>query len=147
LQEKVEAEEEEELEEYFIIERDSGEPDSEGRLTFQAKLHNVSLELEEQMKAVIKALKKSKPDAISKKRKRDEISGVVIMKALKSKLAQYPTLVEEDETLLTSDGLEKRRRMAIEVRVGEKRILQEALALVKGAEDEERVGKKSRREA
>jgi SET domain-containing protein 6 len=145
MQEKLE--EEEELEEYFIIERDSGEPDSEGRLTFQAKLHNVSPELEEQVKAVIRALKKSKPDAIFEKRKRDEISGAVVAKALRMKLAQYPTLVEEDETLLANNGLEKRQRMAIEVRVGEKRLLQEALALVKGGEDEERVGKKSRREA
>jgi SET domain-containing protein 6 len=139
-------EEEEDLEEYFIIERDSGEPDEEGRLSQPAKLRNVSPELEEQVNVFLKALKKSKPDAIPEKRKREDIYGIIVAMALTTKLAQYPTSIEEDAKLLVKGGLDKRRRMALEVRLGEKRQLQEAIALVKGDRNEKRAGKKAKRE-
>jgi SET domain-containing protein 6 len=135
-------EEEEDLEEYFIIERDSGEPDEEGRLSQPAKLRDVSPELN----VFLKALKKSKPDAIPEKRKREDIYGIIVAMALTVKLAQYSTSIEEDAKLLVKGGLDKRRRMALEVRLGEKRLLQEAIALVKGDRNEERAGKKAKRE-
>jgi SET domain-containing protein 6 len=55
--------------------------------------------------------------------------------------------VEEDGKLLKEDSLEKRFRMAIEVRLGEKRLLREALALLDGSQEntEEQAGKKARR--
>ncbi|KAF1938316.1 SET domain-containing protein RMS1 [Clathrospora elynae] len=141
---------EDELEDYFIIERDSGEPSSEGRLSQPALLREVSAELEEQFKTLLIAFKKSKPELIPEKRKRDEIYSAVVARALTTKLAQYPSSVEEDETLLKRDGLPKRHRMAVEVRLGEKRLLQEALALVRGGGDHvehegERAGKKAKR--
>lgn len=119
---------EEELEDYFIIERDSGEPDSEGRLTYTPKLREISPELDEQMKVYLKALKKAKPDAFADKRKR----GTAIAQALVVKLAQYPTTAGEDEALLKKGGLGKRHRMAIEVRLGEKMLLKEAIELMQG---------------
>jgi SET domain-containing protein 6 len=115
-------------------------------LTYPALLRDVSPEVEEQVKGFLKALQKSMPDAIPEKRKRDEIYGDVVAKALTAKIAQYPTSMEEDEKLLLDGSLEKRLRMAIEVRLGEKRLLQEALASVKGGENEERAGKKARRD-
>ncbi|CAN9443366.1 unnamed protein product [Alternaria alternata] len=123
-------EEDEELEEYFIIERDSGEPDSEGQLT-----------------AVLKALKKSNPGLIAEKRKREDIFNAVVTKALAAKLALYPTSINDDERLLKVGSLEKRHRMAIEVRLGEKRLLHEALALLQGGQDEVKgqTGKKAKR--
>jgi SET domain-containing protein 6 len=120
------------LEDYFIIERDSGEPDSEGRLTYPAELREISQELDEQMKAVLKALKKSNPSIFADKRKRDDICNAATAQALKAKLEQYPTSVEGDEALLKQANLAKRYRMAIEVRLGEKILLREAIALVQG---------------
>jgi SET domain-containing protein 6 len=144
--------EEDELEEYFIIERDSGEPSSEGRLTHPAKLQEVSPELDEQFKTFLKALKKAKPEVMSDKRKRDEIYTTVMGNVLTAKLAQYPTTVEEDEALLKKSDIAKRHRMAIEVRLGEKRLVQEAIALVQGEEEPVasnggKGGKKTKREA
>ena len=84
-------EENEEFEEYFIIERDSGDPDSEGQLTYSAQLREVSPELEEQVKAVFKGIKKQKPELFSEKRKRVDDYQAIVSKALTAKLGMYPT--------------------------------------------------------
>jgi len=123
-------EQHEEFEEYFIIERDSGDPDSEGQLTYSAQLREVFPELEEQVKAMFKGIKKQKPELFSEKRKRVDDYQAIVLKALTAKLGTYPTTMEEDETLLKDDDLPKRHRMAITVRLGEKRLLHEALALL-----------------
>jgi len=54
------------------------------------------------------------------------------MQALTTKLGQYPTSVQEDQALLKNGDLSKRYRMAIEVRLGEKELLKEAIALMQG---------------
>lgn len=123
----------EELEEYFVIERDSGEPDGQGRLTYQAELREISPELDEQLTAFLKAIKKSKPDVVADKRKRVESCKAAITQALTTKLGQYPTSIEQDKELLEKQDLEKRHRMAVEVRLGEKTLLQEAVALMQGS--------------
>jgi SET domain-containing protein 6 len=123
----------EELEEYFVIERDSGEPDGQGRLTYQAELREISPELDEQLTAFLKAIRKSKPDVVADKRKRVESCKAAITQALMTKLGQYPTSIEEDKELLKKQDLAKRHRMAIEVRLGEKTLLQEAVALMQGS--------------
>ena len=115
-----------ELEEFFIIERDSGEPSSYGTLTHPAVLREISLELEEQLKTFLKLLKKR--DA--KRKRSDFVYNTILEKVLKARLAQYPTSIEHDQGLLSRDDLGKRHRMAVEVRLGEKHLLQEALALV-----------------
>ncbi|KAI4653274.1 hypothetical protein J4E93_001036 [Alternaria ventricosa] len=149
---KVEAklEENEEFEEYFIVERDSGDPDSEGQLTYSAQLREVSVELEEQVKAVFKGIKKQKPELFSEKRKRVDDYQAIVSKALTAKLGTYPTTMEEDETLLKRDDLAKRHRMAITVRLGEKRLLHEALALLQRGDTDNvatQVGKKTKQKA
>lgn len=131
-----------------MIERDAGEPSSYGTLTQPPVLREVSSELEEQTKAFLKALKKLDP-----KRKRSEaIYDTVLEKALMTRLRQYPTSAEQDESLLSKESLGKRHRMAVEVRLGEKRLLQEALALIQAGkntarehEEEGRAGKKAKR--
>jgi SET domain-containing protein 6 len=120
----------EDFEEYFIIERDSGEPDSEGRLTHVVQLREISQELDEQLRSFLKALKKSNPKAFADKRKRDEICNAAISVALTAKLGQYATSLEADEALLKKEDLTKRHKMALQVRLGEKKLLQEAIALV-----------------
>lgn len=122
---------EDEVEEYFIVERDSGEPDSEGRLVYPAKLREIPLELDEQLKTLFKMLKKAKPDAFADKRKREDIFNAAILQALAAKLGQYATTAQQDEALLKKEDLSKRHRMAIEVRLGEKMLLQEATDLLK----------------
>lgn len=135
-----------ELEEFFIIERDSGDPSSYGTLEQLAVLREISPELDEQLKLFLKAVRKRDP-----KRKRDDgIFNTVVERALKARLAQYPTSVEDDEALLSKDNIGKRHRMAVEVRLGEKRVLQEALVLVQGGNNtvhggEERAGKRTKR--
>jgi len=140
----------EEFEEYFIIERDSGDPDSEGQLTYSAQLREVSPELEEQVKAVFKGIKKQNPEVLSEKRKRVGDYQAIVSKALTAKLGTYPTSIEEDETLLKGDDLAKRHLMAITVRLGEKRLLHEALALLQrgnGEETQRQVHKKTKQSA
>jgi SET domain-containing protein 6 len=138
----------EDLEESFIIERDSGEPDSEGRLVHDAKLREISPELDEQIKSLLKTLKKSKPQAFADKRKRDDILNAAVAKALTAKMGQYSTSIQQDKALLKKDSLAKRHRMAVEVRLGEKLLLQEAIALVGAStaaqEGDGRVAKKAR---
>ncbi|KAF6824787.1 set domain protein [Colletotrichum plurivorum] len=118
----------EDLEDVFVLERDSGEPDSEGRLNTPAVVREISAELEEQLKAVLKAIKKANGDLIPDKRKRDEVYQAVVVKALQKILGQYPTSIQEDEALLASGNLAPRQKMAVEVRLGEKKLLREALA-------------------
>ncbi|KAL9950093.1 hypothetical protein D7B24_004310 [Verticillium nonalfalfae] len=142
----------EEIEDYFVIERDSGEPGPDGRFTAPAVLREVSPELAEQLKEFLKAVKKLDSERIPDKRKRDEICDAVIAEVLKVRLAQYPTSIETDEKLLAEADLPARRRMAVVVRLGEKKLLLEAIALAHvnaqgsatGDDGEERASKKAR---
>ncbi|KAF2845320.1 SET domain-containing protein [Plenodomus tracheiphilus IPT5] len=117
-----------EVEDYFVFERDSGEPSDEGRLVQAPRPCDIPPELSEQLKSLLKALKKQKPDLIPNTARRDEILDDVITEVLTHKLSQYPNSEEEDEKLLKYGDLTKRHRMAIEVRLGEKRLLQEVKA-------------------
>ncbi|ROT34588.1 SET domain-containing protein RMS1 [Sodiomyces alkalinus F11] len=121
---------EDEIEDSFIIERDSGDPDSEGRLTETPVLREISSELDEQIKSFLKALKKLDASRIPDKRKRDDIRNAVVAKVLDARLAQYPTTAQNDEALLARDDLPHRHRMAVHVRLGEKKLLQEAIDLL-----------------
>ncbi len=56
-----------------------------------------------------------------------EIMGQVLVTVLQLRQKEYATTLEEDETLLRQDNLSHRKRMAIQVRLGEKRVLREAL--------------------
>ncbi|KAH9863089.1 hypothetical protein IAQ61_009366 [Plenodomus lingam] len=121
---------EDELEDYFVLERDSGEPSDEGRLVQPPQTCEVPTELSEQLKTILKALKKQQPELIGSAVRRDEILHAVIGEALNRKLSEYATSVEEDEELLENSSLTKRHRLAIEVRLGEKRLLHEVRASV-----------------
>jgi SET domain-containing protein 6 len=96
------------------------------------ELHEISQELDEQLRILLKALKKSNPDAFVDKRKRDEICNATVSAALSAKLRQYTTSLQDDEALLKKDDLTRRHKMALQVRVGEKKLLQEAITLMQG---------------
>lgn len=79
--------------------------------------------------------------AIPQYRKTSELKSAVL-EVLSKRMAEYSTSVEDDETLLQTE-LDIRKRMAIEVRLGEKRILKKAIDRVE-AWDIERSAKRAK---
>ena len=55
-----------------------------------------------------------------------ELVGQVLAALLQQREKEYPTTVEEDEKLLHAANLSYRTTMAVQVRLGEKKILREA---------------------
>ncbi|KAI3580893.1 UV-endonuclease UvdE-domain-containing protein [Fusarium oxysporum f. sp. albedinis] len=124
-------EEDEEFEDTFVLERETGEVNSDGTFAEPARFESMPEDLQDQLKTFLKGIKKSQPDAIPDKRKRDEIHQAVLAKTLEALVARYPTSISEDENLLKQD-LNQRTRMAIAVRLGEKKLLQEAIIASSG---------------
>lgn len=113
------------------MERETGEVNSDGTFAELARFESMPEDLQEQLKTFLKGIKKAQPDAIPDKRKRDEIHQAVLAKTLEALVARYPTSISEDENLLKQD-LNQRTRMAIAVRLGEKKLLQEAIIASSG---------------
>ena len=139
------------LEESFVLEREAGEPDSTGKLPDHANFERLPEEYEEQVKMVLKAIKRVDPSLVPDKRKRDELLHAVALASLTARLAQYDTPVSTDEALLASPAVTGRLRTAVQVRLGEKKLLQEAMdqvwqsaSEVDSANSHERPSKKSR---
>lgn len=124
--------EDDELEEDYLIERGADDPDSEGRVTEVEKKAGLPEELLEQLKAVMKAVKKVRPDAVPDKTVRDRIMYSAVAKALDERAKEYGTTLEQDlEQHATGVGNADRRRMALDVRLGEKVLLRQAGESVK----------------
>jgi len=122
----LESIDEDDLEDSFVLEAEPAEPSSEGLLP--RKLTAVTTMPEDmvtQTTTLLNELKHIKPSL-------EQTSSVtlwdIFKTALVSRLAEYSTTAAEDEKLLRDAT--GRKRMAIEVRLGEKRILQAALELV-----------------
>lgn len=127
---------EDELEEAFVIERGADDPDSEGRVAEVEGAAGAPEELVEQLKAVMKAVKKVRPEAVPDKVARDKIIYSAIAKALDERTRQYGTTLEQDLKQFEEggDGADqkvRRQRMALDVRVGEKVLLRQAAETVK----------------
>ncbi|KAI1135604.1 SET domain-containing protein [Hypoxylon sp. FL0543] len=144
----------EEIEDAFVIERDSGEPDSRGELHGEATFKEIPTDLIEQIHTILKAIRKVSPTTIPDKALRDEITFTTIHRALELRLAQYPTSQAFDYDLLTNSKVSGRQKMAVAVRWGEKVLLQEAINFVhekllksqsKASEDSEPYAKRQRR--
>ncbi|KAI1660533.1 SET domain-containing protein [Daldinia decipiens] len=120
----------EEMEDAFVIERDSGEPNSNGELWDEPAFKELPSDLVEQLHGVLKAIRKISPATIPDKTIRDEISSLVIHRALELRLAQYTTNQVYDLDLLSGNKVSGRQRMAVTVRWGEKVLLQEAINFV-----------------
>ena len=93
--------------------------------------------MHEQIRGVLKCLKKEKPELLPSTARSNEISDKVLTKALTTKLSQYPTSLEADKKLMQEGNLSKRHRMAVEVRSGEKMLLQEVKASLPGNRKDE----------
>ncbi|SGZ12166.1 BQ5605_C028g10485 [Microbotryum silenes-dioicae] len=99
-----------------------------------------TLELPEELISTIRTLLLDQADFEKVQRKDmppkprlDPISAKWAVAILDRRMEEYETSIEEDETLLAQTDLIPRRRMAITVRLGEKRVLREARRQVVGA--------------
>ncbi|PFH62525.1 hypothetical protein XA68_13264 [Ophiocordyceps unilateralis] len=120
---RIRMQEDDELEDSFVLERVSNEPLSDGTLDGTASVSEVPADLHRQLKALLKILQGR--DVLDK-RARDEVQTVILTRALVAVESSYRTSMAEDELLLRQDGgLSKRRKMAIQVRLGEKRLINE----------------------
>jgi SET domain-containing protein 6 len=120
---------EEDMEEGFVLDRDSGEPDDTGINTHPAKFIGFPEELEEQVCQVIGPAMgidvNRGPNKVQ--RKQLKLAYYEIMDAvISARLVQYGTTVEQDEQLLKNSDVEARHKMAVFVRFGEKKLLKEA---------------------
>lgn len=132
----VESLDEDELEEAFVIERGAEDPDSEGKVSEVERAAGAPEELVEQLKAVMKAVKKVRPEAVPDKAARDRIIYSAIARALDERVKQYGTTLEQDlkqyeEGSAGADQKVRRQRMALDVRIGEKALLRQAAESVK----------------
>lgn len=121
-------EEDDDFEDTFVLERESGEPNSDGTFPGPATISNMPEDLEERLKEFLKRVSKMQPEAISDKRKRKTISDSVLSQSLLDLESRYATDLAQDQRILESNTFE-RQQMATIVRMGEKKLLQEAKSL------------------
>lgn len=128
------------MEDTFVLERECPEVTPEGTFppspAAAPRFAALPGDLEEQLKEFLGAVRAVDPSLIPDKRKRDELQVAIMARALAALEAQYPTTLAQDEQLLASDDaarLEDRERMALVVRVGEKRLIREAQAFLEAS--------------
>jgi hypothetical protein len=128
--------EEEEIEEFFVLERDAGNPTDEGLLSSTpAEFDDFPEELRAQVYQTIAPIfgintNRKIPKDDEAKLNKDFYN--IMAGTLLAVSSQYQTSIEEDEALLQDEKIQGRKRMAIEVRLGEKRLLQEAESAAHG---------------
>lgn len=119
----------EEIEDGFVIEWGSEEPDSEGRVSANVEFHGLPEELGEQVKAFLKVLKKvdgRMAQRLESSDRRKEVYLRSVLRALEARTAQYPTTLDADLHLQRAQRPEGSKGMALTVRIGEKNLLREA---------------------
>lgn len=128
----IEQDEDSEAKEGFLLDRDSGEPNEEGLCTSEAKFMKFPDELVEVITDIVSEMvktdnKKRKLDDDAKRTmlKREALS--IMSKIAAERLKQYSTTTEEDEMILSKPDTAARLKMAVDVRLGEKKLLKEAL--------------------
>lgn len=121
---------EEEVEDGFVIEWGSEEPDAEGHVDDKLEFHGLPEELAEQVKAFLKAGRKfegSMAYKISEPEARKEVFLRSVLRALELRMAEYPTTLEADLQTQEAEKPSGRKGMALAVRIGEKMLLREAI--------------------
>ncbi len=121
----------------FVIERDAGDPNEQGLCTTESRFTKFPDELVAIITDLVAKLSK---DQIKQKKLSDESEStfiksrtlVVLSQILRHRLEQYPTSLEQDVVLLREPMMKGRLRMAIDVRLGEKKVLEEALTWTEG---------------
>lgn len=120
----------EEVEDGFVIEWGSEEPDAEGHVDDKLEFHGLPEELAEQVKAFLKVARKfegSMAYKLSDSEARKEVYLRSALRALELRIAEYPTTLEADLELQQTANPSGRKGMALAVRIGEKTLLREAI--------------------
>lgn len=73
------------------------------------------------------AIKTSQADLPSRSKLSTELVGHVLVHIFEKRMKEFATSIDEDEQLLTLGNLPSRKNMAITVRLGEKKVLREAI--------------------
>ncbi|TLS30192.1 hypothetical protein PpBr36_03253 [Pyricularia pennisetigena] len=116
-------------EDSYPLERTCADPDEFGRLHGTPSFSELPEELLDMAKARLKEVKTIRPDAVPDKKFRDRIIYSAVREAASGKLAEYGSTLDEDLAKLPTLGSNQSRlRMAMEVRIGEKKLLHEAIA-------------------
>jgi len=115
------------MDEPVVIERDGGEPEPDGTLTAPIRPENMLSELEETIGSMLKCFKKVSVAVMPNKRRQEELTYTIIPHVLALRMSDYPTTFAQDQVLLTRPETKGRLRMAIQIRVSEKLLLQEAM--------------------
>ncbi|KAA8911082.1 SET domain-containing protein [Sphaerosporella brunnea] len=109
----------------------------EGVLDDSFDLEAAELEVPEEMLVVVNTLLLTKPEfkryknaGKTPKPKLSEKVAEVLCRILEARAREYPTTLEEDEKILAEGQLQGRERAAVEVRLGEKRILRGAYRVI-----------------
>lgn len=114
----------------MILDRDLDPPDSTGRLQDELNFTKIPEDLEGQLAAFLKIVRKTSPDTISDKQKRDHIMLTVFKRVCEIRHSQYPTdFTQDSNDLLTRKT--SRHQKAVTVRWGEKVLLVEATLFAK----------------
>lgn len=129
------------MEDTFVLERECPEVTPEGTFPAEPAAQFAALpgDLQEQLKEFLKAVRAVEPSLIPDKRKRDELQGAIVACVLAALEAQYPTTLAQDEQMLANGSgarLGDKERMAVVVRIGEKRLLREAKAFLEAQAQE-----------
>jgi SET domain-containing protein 6 len=125
----------EEVEDAFVIEWGSEDPDSAGHLTSGISFHGLPDDLAEQVKAFLKVLRKANDAAAEKLADSDarkEVYLGAVLKALDDRIAQYGTSLDHDIQIRDQEKPTGTAAMALAVRIGEKTLLAEARKWVEG---------------
>ncbi len=121
----------EEVEDGFVLERESEDPDATGQVHGEPVFQGLPEELEEQVKSFLKIIRKVAPEAgLDDKSRRQELYLASVLRALKEREAQYQTTLEQDDDIITRNNAANRAAMAVFVRRGEKLLLRDAQAWV-----------------
>ncbi|KAK5096799.1 Ribosomal lysine N-methyltransferase 4 [Lithohypha guttulata] len=125
------------LENGFLLDREAGDPDEYGLCTTEARFTAFPEELVSIISELVTRLesgemrKKRLTREEDKKRFVKNRTLTVLEAIVRKRMAEYETSVDVDEGLLLREGSDggvgRRLRMALNVRVGEKRLLREAL--------------------
>jgi N-lysine methyltransferase SETD6 len=137
---KIDADEENDVHDGFVLEREAGDPTEEGLCSTNAKFTKFPEELIEVITDIVSLLlsddlRKRKANEEGKKRLVKTTTLEILFELVSKRLGQYETTVSQDEELLSRVVSKGRLSMAIDVRLGEKRLLQEALSWTRAMQD------------
>lgn len=126
----VRYEKDEDWEDSFVLEREAGEPDDNGVNSTSAKFEAFPDELVNQVTSITSAaLQIEMTNPSSEQAKSLKVAFLRIMnQSIEARLSEYPTTIDDDERIREDSSATPRLRMAIDIRLGEKRILHEARA-------------------